>query len=336
MTDAPQPTLVDSTAADDVSAVVERLRKTYARWTRTTPIAQMRDDLDDLFRSRARLWPVDRLEAGGVPAEWIVAENAEVDRVILYLHGGGFRMGSIESHRDLMQRLSIAARARVLGINYRLGPEYIFPAPVEDALSAYRWLLDSGIHAESIALAGDSAGGGLALGCMYAARAANLALPSATFLMSPWTDLAMTGASLVSRADVDPLHHQPMILNLAKAYLGPSGDPLDPLASPLYGDLEGLPPLLIQCGDCEMILDDSVRLADRGTKAGVAVELEVYPSMIHVFQAFGELNAARRALANAGQFLDRYLNRLDKRLAEGRGNAQGYARTQPPSGEGWE
>jgi acetyl esterase/lipase len=306
MTDAPQPRPVDSAAADDVSAVVERLRKTYARWTRTTPIAQMRDDLDDLFRSRAQPWPVDRLEAGGVAAEWIAAENAKADRTILYLHGGGFRLGSIESHRDLMQRLSIAAGARVLGINYRLGPEHVFPAPVEDALSAYRWLLDSGIRAESIALAGDSAGGGLALACMFAARAVNLALPCAAFLLSPWTDLAATGTSILSRADVDPLHQRPMILNLAKAYLGPSGDPLDPLASPLYGDLEGLPPLLIQCGDCELILDDSVRLAERAAKVGVAVELEVYPSMIHVFQLFGELNAAGQALMSAGRFLDRY------------------------------
>ena len=322
MTNALEPNPVDSAAADDVSAVVERLRKTYARWTRTTPIAQMRYDLDDLFRSRAQPRSVDRLEAGGVAAEWIAAENAQVDRTILYLHGGGFRMGSIESHRDLMQRLSAVAGARVLGINYRLGPEHVFPAPVEDALSAYRWLLDSDIRAGSIALAGDSAGGGLALACMFAARAANLPLPCAAFLMSPWTDLAATGASLVSRADVDPLHQRPMILSLAKAYLGPSGDPLDPLASPLYGDLEGLPPLLIQCGDCEMILDDSVRLADRAAEAGVVVELEVYPSMIHVFQAFDELNAARRAFASAGRFLGRYFTEQDKRPAKGRSNTQ--------------
>ena len=297
MTTAPQPGLAQSSAADDVAVVVERLRNVYACWTRTTTIAQMRDDWDDLFRRRAQAWPVDRVDAGGVPAEWIVAADAPTDRTILYLHGGGFRIGSIESHRDLMQRLSAAVGARVLGINYRLCPEHIFPAPVEDALSAYRWLLDSGIPPGSIALAGDSAGGGLVLACMFAARAANLALPSAALLMSPWTDLAATGATFVSRADVDPLHQRPMILSMAKAYLGPSGDPLDPLASPLYGDLERVPPLLIQCGDCETILDDSVRLADRAAKAGVAVELEVYPSMIHVFQAFGELSAAGQAFA---------------------------------------
>jgi len=322
MTVATQPRLVDSAAADDVSAAVERLRKIYARWTRTTPIAQMRDDWDDLFRSRAQVWPIDRFEAGGVPAEWITAPDAQADRTVLYLHGGGFRMGSIESHRDLMQRLSVVAGARVLGISYRLGPEHVFPAPVEDALSAYRWLLDRGLHPGSIAFAGDSAGGGLALACLFAARAANLELPSAAFLMSPWTDLAATGATFVSRADVDPLHQRPMILSMAKAYLGPSGDPLNPLASPLYGDLEGLPPLLIQCGDCETILDDSVRLADRAAKAGVAVELEIYPSMIHVFQAFDELNAARRAFTSAGRFLGRYFTEQDKRPAKGRSNTQ--------------
>jgi monoterpene epsilon-lactone hydrolase len=297
---------VDATEADDVSSVVELLRGTYARWTPTTAIEKMREDWDNLFRGRAEPWPIERLEAGGVPAEWIVAAGAHPNRIILYLHGGGFRVGSVDSHRELMQRLSAAAGARVLGIDYRLGPEHPFPAPVEDALAAYRWLLDTGVPSGCIALAGDSAGGGLALSCMFATRAANLELPCAAYLMSPWTDLAATGATFVSRADVDPLHQRPMIVNMAKAYLGPAGDPRDPLASPLYGDPKGLPPLLIQCGDRETILDDSVRFAERARNADVAVEFEVYPSMIHVFQAFGELSAARQALARAGPFLGRY------------------------------
>lgn len=297
---------IEPTEADDITAVVELLRGTYARWTRITTIRQMRDDWDDLFRGRAQPWPIAHVQAGGVPAEWIAATDVHPDRIVLYLHGGGFRMGSIDSHRELMQRLSAAAGARVLGINYRLDPEHTFPAPVKDALSVYRWLLESGVRPGSIAIAGDSAGGGLALSCMFAARAANLELPCAAYLMSPWTDLAATGATFVSRAEVDPLHQRPMILAMAKAYLGPHGDPFDPLASPLYGDPSGLPPLLIQCGDHETILDDSVRLAERVRKAGVVVELEVYPSMIHVFQAFGELNVARDALARAGPFLGRH------------------------------
>jgi len=315
-----QPTPIDAAEVAEVSEVVERLRATYGRWTRTTTIEQMRDDWDDLFRGRAQPWPIDRLEAGGVPGEWIAAEVARSDRIIMYFHGGGFRMGSVDSHRELMQRLSAAAAARVLGLNYRLGPEHTFPAPVEDALSTYRWLLDAGVPTGCIALAGDSAGGGLALSCMFAARAANLHLPCAAYLMSPWTDLAATGATFVSRADVDPLHQRSMILSMAKAYLGPSGNPYDPLASPLYGELEGLPAMLIQCGDCETILDDSVRLAERARSAGVAVELEVYPSMIHVFQAFGELNAARKALARAGAFLGRHFAQQETRPAEGRGD----------------
>jgi acetyl esterase/lipase len=316
MTEAPQSRPIDAT--DDLVPIVAALRGTYARWTRTTSIEQMRGDWDDLFRGRAQAWPIQRVEAGGVSAEWITAPNARAERTILYLHGGGFRMGSIDSHRDLMQRLSAATAARILGINYRLGPEYSFPAPVEDALAAYRWLLDCGVPPASIAIAGDSAGGGLALACLFAARAAKLELPSAIYLMSPWTDLAATGTTFVSRAEVDPLHQRPMLLNLAKAYLGPSGNPLDPLASPIYGDLTGLPPLLIQCGDCETILDDSVQLADRAAKAEVDAQLEVYPAMIHVFQAFGELKAARQALASAGEFFDRHFSKLDKRPAEGR------------------
>jgi epsilon-lactone hydrolase len=302
---------VSNADTDDVAAVVALLRGTYARWTRTTTIQQMRDDWDELFRGRAQPWPIERIKANGVAAEWIAAEGARVDRVILYLHGGGFRLGSIDSHRDLMQRLSVATGARVLGIDYRLAPEHMFPAPVEDALAAYRWLLEAGVPPGCIAFAGDSAGGGLALSCLFAARTARLPLPCAAYLMSPWTDLAATGASFVSRADVDPLHQRPMILSMAKAYLAPSGDPLDPLASPLYGDVGGLPPLLIQCGDCETILDDSVRLAECARNAGVNVELEIYPAMIHVFQAFGELSAAQRALAAAGSFLKRHFLKSD-------------------------
>jgi monoterpene epsilon-lactone hydrolase len=302
--------------SEEVAAVVALLRGVYARWTRTTAIQQMRKDWDDLFRGRAQPWPVERLDAGGVVAEWIAAADARCDRVVLYLHGGGFRMGSIDSHRDLMQRLSSAAGARVLGINYRLGPEHTFAAPVEDAFSTYRWLLDRGVRSGQIAFAGDSAGGGLALACMFAARSAGLPLPCAAYLMSPWTDLAATGATYFSRADLDPLHQRAIILNMAKAYLGPSGDPRDPLASPLFGDFRGLPPMLIQCGDHETILDDSVRLAERARAAAVSVELEVYPSMFHVFQAFGELSAAQRALTGAGSFLHRH---FEERPREGRG-----------------
>ena len=214
-----------------------------------------------------------------------------------------FGLGSIESHRDLMQRLARAADARILAIDYRLSPEHPFPAAVEDALAAYRWLIARGVGASRIAIAGDSAGGGLALSCLAAARAAGLALPAAIYLMSPWTDLTASGASYVTRADRDPMHQRSMILRLAKSYLGAQGDAGDPLASPLFGDLRGLPPLLVQCGGREIIFDDSAALVERARAAGVDARLDVDEEMIHVFQLFGELPEAARALARAGAFL---------------------------------
>ena len=164
---------------DAVAGVVAGLQNIYGRWTRETTVRQMRADWDTAFAPRARNWPTDRFSIGEMNAEWIAAPDADASRVILYLHGGGFRIGSIASHRDLVQRLSEAARARVLAIDYRLSPECLFPAPVEDALAAWRWLLDEGHAPARIAIAGDSAGGGLALSCMLAARAAGLPLPCA-------------------------------------------------------------------------------------------------------------------------------------------------------------
>jgi len=197
---------------------------------------------------------------------------------------------------------------RVLAINYRLAPEHRFPAPLEDALAAYRWLLDQGLKPECIAFAGDSAGGNLALACLLSLRERGLPLPAAGVLMSPWTDLAATGASYTSRSDVDPIHQRPMIVALAKNYLGEDGDPCNPLVSPLYADLTGMPPLLIQVGDRETVLDDSTMFADKARAAGIDVELQVWDGMIHVFQMFGEeLAEARQAIDSIAKFLDKRL-----------------------------
>lgn len=290
-------------AGDPVEAVVAGLRKIYARWTRETSVQQMRDDWDAAFAIRARVWPVEHFTIGDVDAEWIAAPGADPARTILYLHGGGFRIGSVLSHRDLIQRLSEAAGVRVLAIDYRLAPEHAFPAPVEDALAAYRWLLESGHAPARIAIAGDSAGGGLALSCMLAAREAGLPQPCAAYLMSPWTDMTASGASYDTRAARDPMHQRPMILGMAKGYLGKSGDARTPLASPLFADLRGLPPMLVQCGGREVILDDSVALAEQARAAGVDCELDICEPMIHVFQMFAELPEAQRALARAAAFL---------------------------------
>lgn len=292
-----------------VEAVIARIQGVYRGWRRDTPVAEMRQDWERLLAGPTVPHVIERFEAGDVPAAFIAAPGAEVDRTILYLHGGGFRLGSIASHRDLMARLSAAAGCRVLGLDYRLAPEHRFPAPLQDALAAWTWLEAEVGDAGRIALAGDSAGGGLALSLMTSLRDAGRALPSSCLLMSPWTDLAATGESYVTRAGRDPIHQRPMILAMANGYLGPDVDPRDPLASPLYADLSGLPPLLIQVGDRETVLDDSRRVAKEAAAAGVSAELDVADGMIHVYQLFAdELPEARHTIAKAGAFLRRHLS----------------------------
>ena len=299
----------DDIAVTPMDRAIERIRAVYRSWNRDTTVAQMRSDWDAAFSGCSVPVSCRHVSADGVDGEWIVAADAPHDKAILYFHGGGFRLGSIASHRDLVARIAEASGCRLLAINYRLAPEHRFPAAVEDALKAFGWMLGQGLKPADIALAGDSAGGNLVLAAMLALRARNEPLPAAGVLMSPWTDLAATGASYESRATADPIHQRGMILALAKNYLGAQGDPRDPLASPLYADPSGLPPLLIQVGDRETVLDDSVMFADKARAAGVAVELEVWDGMIHVFQMFGaELPEAHRAVASIAQFLNRHLH----------------------------
>ena len=287
-----------------IDRAIERIRQVYRSWNRGTSVAQMRADWDAAFGSVPA--SRQRLSAGGVDGEWI--GSAASNKAILYFHGGGFRLGSVMSHRALITQIAAATGCRVLAIDYRLAPEHRFPAALDDALAAYDWLLGQSLAAESIAFAGDSAGGNLVLAAMLALRDRGRPLPAAGVLMSPWTDLAATGASYVGRADADPIHQRPMILALAKNYLGPDGDPRDPLASPLYADLAGLPPLLIQVGDRETVLDDSVMFAERARAAGVEVELQIWDGMIHVFQMFGaELAEAGRAIDGIAEFLKQRL-----------------------------
>jgi acetyl esterase/lipase len=293
-------------AAAPLDLVIERIRGVYRGWDRGTPVAQMRSDWDAAFGACAVPVLCERVSAGGVDAEWIAAGAVQPGKAILYFHGGGFRLGSVSSHRELIARISRASGCRVLAINYRLAPEHRFPAPLEDAIAAYGWMRDEGLKPENIAFVGDSAGGNLVLAAMLSLRERGLPLPAAGALMSPWTDLAATGASYTSRADSDPIHQRRRILALAKNYLGPDGDPCNPLASPLYADLTGLPPLLIQVGDRETVLDDSTMFADKARAAGVDVELQVWEGMIHVFQMFAaELAEARRAIGSIAGFLDK-------------------------------
>jgi epsilon-lactone hydrolase len=229
--------------------------------------------------------PVD---AGGLPAEWVTAPGARRENVILYLHGGGYVIGSIKTHRELAARLSRAAAARVLLIEYRLAPEHPHPAAVEDATAAYRWLLGIGVAPSRMVIGGDSAGGGLTVATLVALRDAGQPLPAAGVCLSPWVDLEGVGESMATKAAVDPMVQRDPLRKMAAMYLA-GQDPRTPLAAPLYADLSGLPPLLIQVGTAETLLDDSIRLAERARKAGVAVSLETWEDMIHVWQAFASL-----------------------------------------------
>lgn len=246
------------------------------------------------------LQPVD---AGGVPSEWVVAPNADPDRVILYFHGGGYVIGSINTHREMCARLSRAAKARVLVIDYRLAPEHPFPAPVEDAVASYKWLLSNGVEPANMALGGDSAGGGLTVATLVALRDEGQPLPAAGVCLSPWVDLEGIGDSMTTKADVDPMVQKDGLGEMANLYLN-GADPRSPLAAPLYADLTGLPPLLVQVGTAETLLDDSTRLAAKAEAAGVEVVLEPWEDMIHVWQSFAAmLPEGQQAIDRVGEYI---------------------------------
>ena len=242
------------------------------------------------------------VEAGGVSAEWSVAHGAAEDKVILYVHGGGYVMGSAGSHRDVTGRLSKASGARVLSLNYRLAPEHPFPAPVDDAVAAYRWLLAQGISSSNVAIAGDSAGGGLAFATLLALRDAGDPVPAAGVGISPWVDMEGTGESMTTRAAVDPVVQKEGLLEMAKLYLG-DADPKNPLAAPLHANLAGLPPLLIHVGDAETLLNDATQITERARKAGVDVTLKIWDEMPHVWPMFAPiLPEGQQAIEEIGAF----------------------------------
>jgi len=284
---------------------IEVLRAVIASRPRASEIAQMRIDADQRGRNLGLAGDVSvqPVDANGVPAEWTVTPGADASSAILFLHGGGYVICSLDSHRHLAAEVGRASGVRTLAIDYRLAPEHRFPAPVEDTLAAYRYLLDSGIRPERIALAGDSAGGGLVVAAMLAIREAGLPLPACGWCISPWVDMEASGASFVDRAEADPTVQKPMIQMMAEWYLG-GADPRHPHASPLYGDLRGLPPLLIQVGAAETLLDDSVALARTAGAADVRVDLQIWPEMIHIWHLyFPVLSAGRRAIAAGGSFV---------------------------------
>lgn len=244
------------------------------------------------------------VQIDGVDAEWSEAPEVAVDRVILYFHGGGYTIGSIATHRQVVADLSRAAGVRVLSLAYRLGPENPHPAAVEDAVSAYRFLLSLELQPGHIAFAGDSAGGGLTVAALIAVRDAGLPSPAAGVCISPWLDLTQSGESYQTRAAEDPLVSKSMLDLMSAAYLD-GQDPRQPTASPLFAKLEGLPPILIQVGTAEVLLDDSLRFAEAGKAAGVDVELQVWEDMIHVWHCFAALiPQGGEAIAKIAEYLE--------------------------------
>jgi len=287
----------------------DRIRRWLKQNLKSAPlpssIKEARANLEGLS-SWVPLQPDTKVEsviAGGVSGEWVSAPGAVSDHVILCLHGGGYTMGSSKATHVNASFLSAASGCRVLCIDYRLAPEHPFPAALEDTIAAYRWLLDQGIAHSRIVLVGFSAGGGLALSALVSLRDAHVALPAGAVLISPWTDLAGTGESVVTRAEADPWLTDEMNRYHAALYAG-GKDLRHPLISPLYADMQGLPPLLIHVGSDEIMLDDSRRVAERAKAAGVEVTLEVWEGLWHVFHAFAyRLAEGKQAIDKIGQFI---------------------------------
>ena len=243
------------------------------------------------------------VELAGVHGEWSETPASDPHRVLLYLHGGGYVVGSARGWRAVGAVLGRAASMRTFSVDYRLAPEHPYPAALEDAVAAYRWLLDSGIPAGKIVFAGDSAGGGLALATLLKVRDLKLPMPAAAFVMSPWTDMTMSGFSIDHPTSFDPFNRRPALIGSATKYLAGHSD-RDPLVSPLFADLSGLPPLLIQVGDEEAYRDDATGLARRAADFEIKVELQTWPHVFHVWQAWTpQLPEAREAMAKAAHFL---------------------------------
>lgn len=292
-------------ASEELEKVLEIIRSQPVPEEPPT-IQEMRDGME-----AAPQFPLDEdvrcetADAAGIPGEWISTPESEEGRVLYYLHGGGYVMGSVNTHRVMISRLARATKARALAINYRLAPENPFPTAVKDATAAYRWLLAT-TNPKKVVIAGDSAGGGLTVATLLALRDAGDQLPAAGVCISPWVDLEGLGESMTTRAGVDPMVGKDGIVELGKTYLG-GEDPRSPLAAPIYADLKGLPPLLIQVGTAETLLDDSTRLAERAKEAGVDVTLEPWDDMIHVWHSFAPmLPEGQQAIDRIGEFVRKH------------------------------
>ncbi|HEY0184055.1 MAG TPA: alpha/beta hydrolase [Rhodopila sp.] len=291
-------------ASPEFHRLVDRMRA--RRSTGVQTIEQLRAGMEEAGRKFAppRGVTFTPADADGVPGEWADPPAADPETVIFYLHGGGYGVGSIASHRHLVAKLAVAAKARAFAIDYRLAPEHRFPAAVEDAVAAARWLMRQGVRPEKLVIAGDSAGGGLAIATCLVLRDAGGPLPAALVCMSPLTDLAKEGRSMRTKIDLDPMVQPDSSAAYAARYVGADGDLKAPLASPLYADLRGLPPTSILVGTWETLLDDSTRFAARAEAAGVDVDLQVWDEMIHIWPYFADIiPEGREAIARIADYI---------------------------------
>jgi acetyl esterase/lipase len=289
---------------------IEAVRALLSSRPRPVGWPERRKRLDDV----GSVWPIaddvrlTAVDVSGVPGEYSIAPGSDPSRILLFFHGGGYCSGSILSHRRMVTEAGRAAGIRTLAIAYRLAPDHPFPAAFDDALTAWRFLRNQDISATCIAIGGDSAGAGLAIGLINQLRDAREERPACAWLASPWTDLTMSGSTLATKAAVDPIIHKEYLNELADAYLPAGMNRRDPRVSPLFGDLRSLPPILIQVGSAETLLDDATRLAARAGAADVRVTLEIWPHMIHAWHLWNaHLEPGRRALTSAGAFIRGHL-----------------------------
>jgi epsilon-lactone hydrolase len=277
--------------------------------------AERRQRLDEV----GSVWPVAEdvelaaVDLGGILGEWSIVPGSDPSRVLLFFHGGGYCSGSILSHRRMVTEAGRAAGVRTLAVGYRLAPEHPFPAALDDALAAWRFLRKQGIAAAQVAIGGDSAGGGLTITLINNLRETQQELPACAWLVSPWTDLTMSGSTLVTKDAVDPIIHKAYLEELAHAYVPANLDRRDPRVSPLYADLRGFPPALIQVGSAETLLEDATRVAAALGAADVSVTLEIWAHMFHAWHLWNEhLEPGRRALGSAGRFIRRQIETRDR------------------------
>lgn len=284
---------------------IDEVRALLKSQPRPTSLAERRERLDTVASAYGVASDIsfEQVRIGQCEAQWSIAPGSDPGRVLLYLHGGGYCSGSIRSHRGMVSETGRAAGVRTLALGYRLAPEHPFPAALEDAVAAVEHLLRMDIPAGRIAIGGDSAGGGLTLATLVRLRDAGRPLPACAWLVSPWIDLEMTGKSIDTKDADDPLIHRAYLQELASAYCG-GESPRNPLISPVHADLRGLPPMLVQVGSAETLLDDAVAIVERFGEADVSATLEIWPRMIHAWHLWSaRLTAGRQAMASAGAYI---------------------------------